>query len=30
MDSTMIRVICAVLALVFGAVIFFRRRTRED
>jgi len=30
MDPTTIRLVCAVLAVVFGAVIFMRRRRKED
>ena len=30
MDPTIIRLVCAVLAVVFGAVIFMRRRRKED
>jgi hypothetical protein len=30
MDSTMVRVICAILALGFLGVIYLRRRRRED
>jgi hypothetical protein len=30
MDATTIRLVCAVLAVVFGAVIFMRRRRKED
>jgi len=29
MDSTMLRVICGVLAVVFGVVIFMRRRSSK-
>ena len=30
MDSTTIRLVCAVLAVVFGAVIFMRRRSKAE
>jgi hypothetical protein len=30
MDSTTIRLLCAVLALAFAAVIYLRRRRRAD
>jgi phage shock protein PspC (stress-responsive transcriptional regulator) len=30
MDPTTIRLACVVLALIFGAVIFMRRRRKED
>ena len=30
MDPTIIRLVCAVLAVVFGAVIYMRRRRKED
>jgi len=30
MDPTTIRLVCAVLAVVFGAVIFMRRRRKAD
>jgi hypothetical protein len=30
MDSTTIRLLCAVLAVLFGAVIFMRRRRKAD
>ena len=30
MDPTTIRLVCAVLAVAFGAVIFMRRRRKED
>jgi hypothetical protein len=30
MDSTTIRLVCALLAVVFGAVIFMRRRRKAD
>jgi hypothetical protein len=30
MDSTTVRVVCALLALAFGAVIFMRRRSKAD
>jgi hypothetical protein len=30
MDATTIRLVCAVLAVVFGAVIFMRRRRKAD
>lgn len=29
MDSTVIRIICAVVAVAFGALIFMRRRGRN-
>jgi hypothetical protein len=29
MDSTTLRLICGILAVVFGAVIFMRRRGRQ-
>ncbi len=29
MDQTLIRVVCAVMAVVFGAVLYFRRRSRK-
>jgi len=29
MDSTMLRVICAVVAVAFGVLIFLRRRSRS-
>jgi hypothetical protein len=30
MDTTLIRVVCGVLALVFGGVIYMRRRRTEE
>lgn len=30
MDSTLIRVVCGVLALVFGGLIYMRRRGTEE
>jgi hypothetical protein len=30
MDSTTVRLICALLAAAFGAVIFMRRRRKAD
>ena len=30
MDSTTIRIVCAALALLFGGVIFLRRKRKED
>ncbi len=30
MDQTMLRIICGVLVLVFGAVLFLRRRSRNQ
>jgi hypothetical protein len=29
MDGTTLRIVCAVIAVVFGVVIFFRRRSRN-
>jgi len=29
MDSTMIRLVCAALAVVFGAVLFLRRKGKQ-
>ena len=30
MDSTMIRLVCGILALAFAGVIFMRRKKREE
>jgi hypothetical protein len=30
MDSTLIRVVCGALAILFGAVIYMRRRRTEE
>jgi hypothetical protein len=30
MDSTMVRVVCGVLAILFGAVIYMRRRRNAE
>jgi hypothetical protein len=30
MDTTLVRVVCGVLALVFGGVIYMRRRRTEE
>jgi hypothetical protein len=30
MDSTMVRVVCGVLAILFGAVIYLRRRRSAE
>jgi hypothetical protein len=29
MDGTTLRIVCVILAVVFGALIFFRRRSRN-